>query len=941
MVGLARLNDFQVSSDVRKGNEEPRRRVAAHLVAVALVALTAACGGGGGGSPPPPPPPPITVAVAPTTQNVLLGATQQFTATVSGSTNTAVTWSVNGITGGNTTVGTINASGLYTAPAILPSPAAVSIRATSVANGTSSASATVTVTSDVVVSITAPAQNASVEVGAPQQVSASIASTGNGASQNVNWSVSGNGCAGAACGTITGGGVFTAPGILPGTACSLPATGVNCVTVTATSVADPSKTATLTLRIAANFTFTITGPASGTIDNATSFQFTFTLTPVPNSNPSTMVTWSVSDTPGGCAGTGCGTIDQAGLYSAPNVMIAPPAPQTVTINAVPVADPSPSHSRSVTVTINTVVIVTVSPTAPSVEIEAQQQFIANVGGLGGTQNVTWDVNGIVNGNAAVGFITNPGPSSTPAIYTAPPSIPSIPIVVTATSVSDPTKSASATLSFFSTISAILQPSGSTRAVNHAQTFSGALTRTSTGTTPVNSAVTWSVIVNGVPVPGGDATNGFICLVGVTCSGGNKVSSSGVGNPTGDVDYVAPASAAVGTATIEMRSQADPSKFARAMVTIIQNVQVTVSPSTSTLPTSGSQQFSANVVGAFNQSVTWSVAAAAGGACNEATLVPSGAGMISCGTINASGNYTAPNAAPAASSPGNQVSITATSVDSPGQSGSGTVTISTGAFISKISPASITALGVGSTDFLLKVQGLNFFAGAPGSGSTIVLGTVPPTSLSATCSTIVCTATVLASSVNSAGDYGVQVVNPPASQFPGASNQVALKVLDPATQQKDFDRAAVIPVSAGPQPVCQAINDAGCQNITVVEPTTAGTTLGAAGQVNITGIGFFTPGLCSGGGTAITITRPISGAPPKNVDICLFGSNALLSTYIYTISGPSPAGPTDIAISGVTAFGSAVKFTLTIPSTAQAGPRTFFVETPNREKSALVGAIEVK
>ena len=46
----------------------------------------------------------------------------QFTATVTGTTNTAVTWSVNGVAGGNSTVGTISTSGAYTAPATAPEP---------------------------------------------------------------------------------------------------------------------------------------------------------------------------------------------------------------------------------------------------------------------------------------------------------------------------------------------------------------------------------------------------------------------------------------------------------------------------------------------------------------------------------------------------------------------------------------------------------------------------------------------------------------------------------------------------------------------------------------------------------------------------------------------------------------------------------------------------
>ena len=69
----------------------------------------------------------------------------QFTAAVSGTTNTAVSWSANNIEGGNGTVGTISASGVYTAPAITPNPSAVNIKAISVADTTKSAIATANV----------------------------------------------------------------------------------------------------------------------------------------------------------------------------------------------------------------------------------------------------------------------------------------------------------------------------------------------------------------------------------------------------------------------------------------------------------------------------------------------------------------------------------------------------------------------------------------------------------------------------------------------------------------------------------------------------------------------------------------------------------------------------------------------------------------------------
>jgi hypothetical protein len=60
-----------------------------------------------------PAPPPVTVTVSPTAASIQLAASQSFTATVTGSANTAVTWSVNGINGGSASLGTVNGSGIF------------------------------------------------------------------------------------------------------------------------------------------------------------------------------------------------------------------------------------------------------------------------------------------------------------------------------------------------------------------------------------------------------------------------------------------------------------------------------------------------------------------------------------------------------------------------------------------------------------------------------------------------------------------------------------------------------------------------------------------------------------------------------------------------------------------------------------------------------------
>jgi hypothetical protein len=76
---------------------------------------------------------------------VFVGAEQAFSAAVVNALDASVTWRIDGIAGGNATVGTITAAGVYTAPATVPAPATVVVTAMSVEDPTRSASAAVTV----------------------------------------------------------------------------------------------------------------------------------------------------------------------------------------------------------------------------------------------------------------------------------------------------------------------------------------------------------------------------------------------------------------------------------------------------------------------------------------------------------------------------------------------------------------------------------------------------------------------------------------------------------------------------------------------------------------------------------------------------------------------------------------------------------------------------
>ena len=117
----------------------------AKTLCLLVAAFTTACGGGGNGgssSSNPPPTSNISVSVSPVSVTVAPSGSVQFTATVTGTTNTTVMWTATGSDGSTANVGLISASGVYTAPGTPPSPSAVNIKATSVADTTKSGSAT-------------------------------------------------------------------------------------------------------------------------------------------------------------------------------------------------------------------------------------------------------------------------------------------------------------------------------------------------------------------------------------------------------------------------------------------------------------------------------------------------------------------------------------------------------------------------------------------------------------------------------------------------------------------------------------------------------------------------------------------------------------------------------------------------------------------------------
>jgi hypothetical protein len=209
----------------------PRRIQVAGSVSGVLL-LLAACSSNSGSNPSATSTP-LTVTVT-GSATVALGSTAQYAAKVAGSSNQAVTWNVNQTAGGSAQSGTISATGLYTAPAAMPSSATIVIAAASAADSGISGVISVVLQAPAgaatSVTVTGPA---AVNVGTPAQYSAAVAGTQN---QSVTWAINGTSGGNATSGTISATGLYTPPSSVPSN---------SAIVITATSVATPAISGTL------------------------------------------------------------------------------------------------------------------------------------------------------------------------------------------------------------------------------------------------------------------------------------------------------------------------------------------------------------------------------------------------------------------------------------------------------------------------------------------------------------------------------------------------------------------------------------------------------------------------------------------------------------------------------------------------------------------------
>lgn len=160
-------------------------------------------------------PPPVTgVTVTPSSAKLNKGASQAFSANVSGVTDQSVFWSIMGAVpdSGDATHGFIDNAGVYIAPTSVPSPATITVKATSGADATKSGTASLTIQAGSKVSVTVSPANVSVPTFGSQQFTGTVIGNANTA---LTWEVNGATGGSASTGTVSVAGLFSAPNSVP------------------------------------------------------------------------------------------------------------------------------------------------------------------------------------------------------------------------------------------------------------------------------------------------------------------------------------------------------------------------------------------------------------------------------------------------------------------------------------------------------------------------------------------------------------------------------------------------------------------------------------------------------------------------------------------------------------------------------------------------------
>ncbi|HKW24873.1 MAG TPA: choice-of-anchor D domain-containing protein [Terriglobales bacterium] len=371
------------------------------------------------------------------------------------------------------------------------------------------------------ISVTVSAAASQVDVGSQTAITAQL--TNDSSNQGVTWSMSpAPGTGSGLLINVTGTSVtYKAPGTPPAN----PVT----VTITATAVADGTKFGQVSITL--NSVSVSTSANNYTVGAGGTSQ----LSAVVSGDPSNRgVTWAISPASG--AGTLSNPTSTSVTYNAPPT---PPANDVdVAITATSVADTTKS---GVLVITYAAIAVSVTATPSSVEATGTAQVSATVNYDPSGQGVTW----AISPTSGAGTLSNA--TSKAVMYTAPPTPPASDLMatITATSMSDATKSGSSGVTVLA-ITVAVTPTSALIPITASLQYNGTVNND-----PTNKGAAWTV-----------TQNGSTCSPGCgTPAPANTLN----GTPT---TYTAPATAPASPAvTLTATSVEDNTKSANTAITV--------------------------------------------------------------------------------------------------------------------------------------------------------------------------------------------------------------------------------------------------------------------------------------------------------------------------------------------------------------------------------------
>jgi dienelactone hydrolase len=365
----------------------------------------------------------VVVSVSPDSATVPAGSTQVLTASIQNDPGHAgVTWTISPASGAGTLSNVTSISATYNAPAgPPPSDVVVIVTATSVSSTSTSASATLTVPAAPASVVSVSPDTATVPAGSNQTFTATVQY--DSGQKGVTWKISPASGAGTLSNITSTSVTYNAPAGPPPSDVA--------VTITATSVSNATASGTATVTLPASVVSI--SPGAATVPAGSSQVLTATVQYDP---AQTGVSWSISPSSG--AGTLTNLSSTSATYNAP--ASAPVSDLSASIKATSLTS---AASGTAVITVPPIAV-WVTPDSALIPVKSVQTFKATVQYDPTKGGVTWSLSqGAAACSSACGAVTVV--DATTAKYSAPASVPTNPVTLTATSVNDTTKSGTASI----------------------------------------------------------------------------------------------------------------------------------------------------------------------------------------------------------------------------------------------------------------------------------------------------------------------------------------------------------------------------------------------------------------------------------------------------------------------------------------------------------------